>query len=325
VTEPDVINLQMAGDMLPEGYELFTGNTAFAGEIPENCTTVLIRSATTVDSQIKRVFPNLTGIIRIGTGVDNIDMTFCDKEDIRVYNAPGANADAVSDYVVCMMLVALRKIFALDPEDAASWNRFKFVGNSMSAQSIGIIGFGNIGKLVYKKLQGFGCKNFYVYDPFIGEAALPDGVTYALSIDDVLANSTVITLHLPLLPETHHIINRGNLELLADGAVLLNASRGGIVDEDAVIECMRHRRLVYVADTVEGEPVVRQGLLDEPNVIVTPHIASLTAESEYNMVKVAVDNFLSESRKDEVKRAPVGVRGLRLSHASEDNLSTFGS
>lgn len=306
MTEPDVINLQMVRDMLPERYVLFAGNTAFTGEIPENCTTLLIRSATTIDSHIKMTFPDLTSVIRIGAGVDNIDMALCRQVGIRVCNAPGANADAVSDYVVCMMLVALRKIFTLNPEDVTGWNRFKFTGNSMSAQSVGIIGFGNIGRLVHKKLQGFGCKSFYVYDPFVREDALPNGVTYAPSIGDVLTSSTVVTLHLPLLPETHHIINRDNLKLLSDGAILLNASRGGIVDEDAVIESVRSRQLIYVADTVEGEPVAKQALLDEPNVIVTPHIASLTVESEYNMVKVAVDNFLGKSRKEE-DRIPVGV------------------
>lgn len=311
VTEPDVINMQMVSDMLPEKYELFAGNVAFSGEIPGHCTTVLIRSATTIDSFIKTIFPSLTKIIRIGTGVDNIDMAFCKRAGIRVYNAPGANADAVSDYVVCMMLVALRKVFALDPEDVASWNRFKFTGNSMSAQSVGIIGFGNIGRLVHKKLRGFGCKNFYVYDPFVRKEALPVDVGYASSIDGVLSKSTVVTLHLPLLPETHHIINRENLQLLPEGAILLNASRGGIVDEDAVIESTQNRQLIYIADTVEGEPMTKQGLLDAPNIIVTPHIASLTIESEHNMVKMAVDNFLNGSRTGKVERVPVGAQDLK--------------
>lgn len=91
---------------------------------------------------IKTALPNLDSIIRVGAGVDNIDTAFCGQEGIRVYNAPGANADAVSDYVVCMMLVVLRKVFALNPDDITSWNRFKFTGSSISAQSVGIIGFG---------------------------------------------------------------------------------------------------------------------------------------------------------------------------------------
>lgn len=294
VTEPDVINLRVVRDILPEKYELFAGNVAFSGGIPEHCTTLLIRSATTIDSHIKTAFPNLDSIIRVGAGVDNIDTAFCEQEGIRVYNAPEANADAVSDYVVCMMLVALRKIFALNPDDIMSWNRFKFTGSSISAQSVGIIGFGNVGRLVHKKLQGFGCKDFYIYDPFVRKEALPDDVTYVPTIDDVLTSSTVVTLHLPLLPETRHIINSENIKLLPEGAILLNASRGGIVDEDAVIESARNRQLIYIADTVEGEPKVKQGLLDAPNVIVTPHIASLTIESEYNMAKWLSITFLMD-------------------------------
>lgn len=296
VTEPKAINMRLVQSLLPETYELFAGNTAFTGEIPESCTTLLIRSATTIGANVKTAFPNLTGIIRVGSGVDNIDMAFCKQEGIGVYTAPGANADAVSDYVVCMMLVALRKISTLTAEDIASWNRFKFTGHSMSAQSVGIVGFGNVGKLVHRKLQGFGCESFCVYDPFVSEASLPEGVTYAASVEDVLRSSTIVTLHLPLLPATRHIINRENLALLPQGAILLNAARGGIVDETAVAESVRRQGLVYVADTVEGEPLVKPELLHTESVIITPHIASLTAESEQNMIRMAVGNFLGSNK-----------------------------
>ncbi len=295
VTEPSAINLREARRLIPAKYELVSGNTSFDGVIPETCTTLLIRSATVINPSVKDVFSNLKSIIRIGTGVDSIDMAFCDRENVHVYTAPGANADAVSDYIVCMMLVALRKITTLTPHDVATWNRFKFTGRSMSNQSIGIIGFGNIGRQVHDKLQGFACKGFFIYDPFMQEDRLPNNVTSMSSVGDVFAHSDIVTLHLPLTPQTRHLISRRELELLPEQAILLNASRGGIVKEEDVVEAVRSRGLTYIADTVENEPEVAPALLQEDNILITPHIASLTKESESNMLKLAIDNFLSQA------------------------------
>jgi D-3-phosphoglycerate dehydrogenase len=292
VSEPDVINMREVRQLLPAYYELFPGDVSFAGAIPDNCTTLLIRSATVVTSSIKDIFPNLKSIIRVGTGLDTIDTKFCAQENIRICNAPGANADAVSDYVICMMLVALRRITTLSPEDVATWNRFKFTGRNLSDQTIGIIGYGNIGKLVHEKLKGFSCKDFYVYDPFVREDTLPNDTTYAASLEKILTQSDIVTLHLPLLPETHHMLNKANLQFLPENAVLINASRGGIVNEVDIVEATQRQKITYIADTVESEPVVSKELVQEKSVIVTPHIASLTRGSESNMLKVAIDNFL---------------------------------
>ncbi len=292
VTEPEAIDVGSVKELFSARYELYSGSTDFTGHIPESCTTLLIRSATNITPSIKNTFPNLKHIIRVGTGVDSIDMDFCNKEAIRVYNAPGANADAVSDYVVGMMLLALRKYHTLTDKDIASWNRFKFVSHSLSSQSIGIIGFGHIGREVHKKLRGFNCRDFFVYDPYVSQASLPEDVESMASVDAVLARSNIVTLHLPLMPQTRHLVNAGNLKLLPKHAILINASRGGIVDEAAAAETARSHDLVYVADTVENEPHVAPDLRQEANIIITPHIASLTEESERSMLTLAVENYL---------------------------------
>lgn len=291
VTEPEAINLNIVREHLPEGWEIVSGTTDFSGNGQEGCSALIIRSATKITADIKQVFPNLQHVIRVGVGVDNIDMDFCGREGIAVYNAPGANADAVSDYVVGMMFHALRKIYLLTAQDVAGWNRSKFTGHSMAERSIGIIGFGNIGKQIFRKLQGFNCKAFVVYDPFVKQADMPEGVTYAGTVEEVLQNSDIVTLHVPLLPTTTYLINKDNLPLLPEGAILINASRGGIVSEADVVEHLRSHDLVYIADTVEGEPHVSSDLLAAQNVIVTPHIASLTQESDDNVVAVALENF----------------------------------
>ncbi len=295
ISEPQAINLEVTREVLPaEEYELVAGSPSFDGDpaVLQACEVLMIRSGTHVTDAIRAVFPNLQHIVRVGVGVDNIDLAFCKQQGISVYNAPGANADAVSDYVVTMMFYALRNLHQLTQDDARTWNRFKFTGRSMAGRSIGIIGFGNIGKQIFTKLQGFECRAFYVYDPFIKAEDMPDGVTYAETVDTVLRQSDVVTLHVPLLPTTQYMINRSNLSLLPEGAILINASRGGIVNEADVVAQAAKRTLTYIADTVENEPHPSTALLEASHVIVTPHIASLTEESDENMVRVALRNFL---------------------------------
>lgn len=291
ITEPEVINSKTIKGLLSSDYEVIQGNTSFDGT-PADCTTIIIRSETTITSAIFEKIPKLAHIIRIGTGVDAIDIDFCNKNNIAVYNAPGANADAVSDYVIAMIFSALRKINTLSRKDVETWNRFKFTGHSMSSRSIGIIGFGNIGKQIFHKLQNFGCAGFYVYDPFVDAKDLPHGVTHAASVEEVLEKSNIVTLHVPLIPSTRYLINKATLHLLGSDSILVNASRGGIVNENDVIEYAKQNDLTYIADTVENEPHASNSLIDSENTIITPHIASLTHESEENMIKFAVDNFL---------------------------------
>lgn len=294
VTEPSVINMQIVRARLAREWEIVEGTPSVDGYDIEDCSALLIRSETTVTSSVKDTFPELQHIIRVGVGVDAIDMEFCDRENIAVYNAPGANADAVSDYVVSMMLLALRNMHLLSLRDVELWNRFKFTGRSMAGRSIGIVGFGNIGRQIFSKLQGFQCKAFFVYDPFVRQEDMPEGVTYAATLEEVLRFSDIVTLHVPLLPSTKYLINKDNLKLMPENAILINASRGGIVNEADVIAHMRDHSLVYVADAVEGEPSVSEGLINAASAFVTPHIASLTKESDDNMITVALDNFLQK-------------------------------
>jgi phosphoglycerate dehydrogenase-like enzyme len=247
-----------------------------------------------VTDQIKSFFPNLKNVIRVGTGLDNVDLAFCKREGIAVYSAAGANADAVAEYVVSVMLLVLRRLYQLTEQDAIDWNRLKFLGASMSEQTIGLVGFGNIGKLLHKKLSGFSYKTFFVYDPYINPVDAPEGVTVVTSIEELMKQSTIVSLHLPLTEETRNIINKDKLRLLAKDAILINSSRGGIVDELAVLELLNaSAQFVYVADTVIDEPHGNRELFGHERVIVTPHIASLTTQANVQMTEVALDNFLS--------------------------------
>lgn len=293
VTEPDVIDVNEVKRLLPDGmFTVTPGQAGFAPGFTSAAQALLIRSDTTVDSSIKQFFPQLRAVIRVGTGLDNVDVGYCRSAGIEVFNAAGANADAVAEYVAAMILYVKRGLYRLNPEDVASWNRFAFRGQSVEGQTVGIVGFGHIGRLLQRKLAGLGCKKFLAYDPYVPADAIAETGAAAADLSAVLRESDIVSLHLPLLPETHHIINAEKLEMLKDGALLINAARGGIVDEAALLAAGKN--ITYVADTVENEPKINPALLKRGNVIVTPHIASLTAESERAMLHVALANYLEK-------------------------------
>lgn len=293
ITEPEAIDIQLVRRHLKgELFELVAGDTAFSGQEAAECQVLLIRSATKIGQDIKNHFPHLKAVIRAGTGLDNVDVESCKRQGIGVFNAPGANAEAVADYVITMVLYALRNVYLLNREAVIAWDRFKFNGRDIAAQTVGIIGFGNIGRILQRKLVGLGCTKFLVYDPYLDQnMAMPEGAML-VGLERVLKESTIVSFHVPLMPDTTHLLGGHNMGMLQHGAILVNASRGGIVDEDALLAVMDAKGLIYIADTVVGEPRVNPMLLENQRVIITPHIASLTAESQEKMVTNALDNFL---------------------------------
>ena len=173
-----------------------------------------------------------------------------------------------------------------------TWNRRKFVGQAVADHTVGIIGFGNIGRLLYGKLRGLGCQRFLIHDPYLPEDAVLETDCQKVSLDELLRTSTVVSLHLPLTKETAYLLGGRNLLLIQPGAIIVNAARGGIVDEKALLELFPEKHWTYIADTVENEPHVDPALLAHEDIIITPHIAGLTEASEQALIRIAIDNFL---------------------------------
>jgi len=293
VTEPNAIDISLVAKTLgTTPHTLSAGNPSFTNGNPKDCNVVLFRSATHIGNDILQHMPGLKHAVRVGTGLDNVDRAFCQQAGIAVYNAPGANADAVAEYVLAAMLMALRNIHLVKRSDIETWDRFKFAGHSVASRRIGIIGFGHIGRLLYEKLHSLGCRDFLLYDPYVHDA--PADATL-VPLDGLMQHCDIISLHLPLLPQTQHCINAEKLAYLRKNAILLNASRGGVVDEAAVLAQMQQTPFTYIADTVEGEPRVNPALLDNPNIIITPHIASLTSEAETAMVRSSIQNLVDSN------------------------------
>ncbi|MGX9690613.1 hydroxyacid dehydrogenase [Achromobacter anxifer] len=264
----------------PELVERREALLAAAGE----ADALIVRNRSQVDAALLQAAPRLRAVGRLGVGLDNIDLDGCAARGIAVIPATGANARAVAEYVIGTALMLLRGAYASSAEVAAgAWPRTA-LSQGLEAQNrmLGIVGFGGIGRLTARLAQGLdmrvaGC-----------DAALPPdhpawretGVA-ALPLDELLAQADVVTLHLPLTPGTRQLLDAGRIARMRPGAVLINTSRGGIVDESALAQALRAGHLRGAAlDVFDQEPLPAGGpLASAPNVILTPHIAGLTQEA----------------------------------------------
>ena len=230
--------------------------------------------------------PNLMVIARVGVGVDTVDVAAATANGVLVTTTPGANEDSVADHTLALMLALVRRV----PEHDRSlrerrWDR----GGAMTPgdlwrSTVGIVGSGRIGRAVVRRLRGFGCA-ILVSDPALEQ---PDEGTRLVSLDELLAESDVVSLHVPLLPETRGLIGRRELALMRPTAVLVNAARGHIVDEAELAAALRGGRLAGAAlDVFAEEPPFDSELLELRNVIVTPHVAGMSVGSIAAMTEQA--------------------------------------
>ena len=243
--------------------------------------------------------PSLRAVGRAGAGVNNIPVPVLSKRGIPVFNAPGANANAVKELVLAGMLIAARNLApALDfvrglkkgegLDKTVESGKKQFAGFELPGHTLGVIGLGKIGSLVADAAIRLGM-NVLGYDPHITvEAAwsLPSQVRRANSVDDLLKASHFVTLHVPLVEKTRDLVNAKNIDLLPKGAVLLNFSREGVVSEEAVAKALASQRLRwYVTDFPSA------ALLANPGVIALPHLGASTAEAEDNSAVMVVDEL----------------------------------
>lgn len=240
---------------------------------------------------LKNAPASLKVISRHGVGLESVDLDAAREQGITVCNTPGANADAVAEAAMGLILSVLRKI-PLSDHYVRSNNWKRSEGRLIKGQTVGVIGMGNIGKGVIRRCQGFGAK-FMAYDPYFDEAfAAEYGVTPA-GIEDVLKNADIVTLHLPSTPETYHIINAETLAMMKPGAVLINTARGELVDEAALYEALKSGHLGGAGlDVYSSEPIYNSPLFELDNIVVTPHMAGNTSDTTMNMGMWALDNAI---------------------------------
>jgi len=243
---------------------------------------LIVRSATKVRKDMIDAAKNLKVIGRAGVGLDNIDVEYAKSNGIKVLNTPGATSISVAELTIGLILAVMRKIAYADRETrAGNWPKKKCKGIEMYGKTLGIIGIGRIGKEVAKRAKVFGMKVLY-YDVYRPDEATERelGVEYR-DLDTLISESDVITLHVPLLPETKHLINAERIAKMKDGAIIINAARGGIVDEEALYEALKSGKLYGAAlDVYENEPLKESKLFELDNVVLTPHIGAQAKEGQ---------------------------------------------
>jgi (S)-sulfolactate dehydrogenase len=254
----------------------------------------IVRNRTQVRGDALAAAAKLRVVGRLGVGLDNIDVDACERRGIEVIAATGANAVSVAEYVVTAALVLLRGAYsATKAVEAGTWPRQMLSkGREAAGKVVGLVGFGSIGRCTADKAVALGMQ-VIGYDPMV----MPDDPAWAghrvepRSLEALLRESDVVSLHLPLGNETRGLLHRGRLELMKRDAILVNTARGGIVDEGAVAALLREGRLGGAAlDVFEEEPLAAGSVLTgAPNLILTPHIAGVTHEANERVSALIAD------------------------------------
>lgn len=261
---------------------------------------LIVRNRTQVDAQLLAVAPRLRVVGRLGVGLDNIDVAACRARAIEVFPATGANALAVAEYVIASVMVLLRGAYLSSAEVAAGkWPRPRLSqGRETAGRTLGLVGFGGIGQLTAKLAQALGMQ-VLAYDPLLAS----DAPLWAVSavarreLDELLTQADAVSLHVPLTAQTRGLLDAARIGCMKVQAVLINTSRGGIVDETALAQALQSGKLAGAAlDVFESEPLSADSVLaTAPNLILTPHIGGVTHESNIRvstMIAAKVADFL---------------------------------
>lgn len=269
--------------LLPhEKFDLVEVNTQEAYDTM-TCAEIMILRIFKAPKEVIERNKNLKMILRWGAGFDSVDIEAAGKNGVLVTNTPGANAGAVSELAVLLMLAVGRRLMCHeDSLRRGEWSKNTFINSSYTLNNkvVGIVGAGNIGRQVARKVQAFGATTQY-YDPYRLTPAMEEEFRLKfVSLDEVLKTSDVITLHVPLTDENKHMINAGNIAEMKDGAIIINTARGGLIDDHALAEAVKSGKLSGAGlDGVEREPLQPDDeLLTTPNIIVTPHVGGGTAD-----------------------------------------------
>ena len=248
--------------------------------VPE-ADALLVRSATTVDAEVLAAAPKLKIVARAGVGLDNVDVDSATERGVLVVNAPTSNIHSAAEHAVALLLSASRQIPAADASlREHTWKRSSFSGTEIFGKTVGVVGLGRIGQLVAQRLAAFEA-HIVAYDPYVSPARAAQLGIELLPLDELLARADFISVHLPKTPETAGLIDKDALAKTKPGVVIVNAARGGLVDEAALAEAVNngHVRAAGI-DVFSSEPCTDSPLFDLPQVVVTPHLGASTEEAQ---------------------------------------------
>ena len=261
----------------------------------QDCRALIVRNRTQVTSKLLKSGPNIQVIGRLGVGLDNIDTEACQEQGIEVCPAIGANSISVAEYSIAAMLILLKRgIFDVrERVIAGEWPRTELMGLEAAGRSFGLIGYGAISREVAKRAQALGMQ-VTAFDPFINEDDPVWDIAKKATLDEIITTNNVISCHVPLNNDTYHVIDETAIARMRKGTIVINASRGGVVDEKAIIAGLKSKKLGGAAlDVFEYEPLDQKSgaeFRDAPNLLITPHVAWATEEADIKTGTVTVAN-----------------------------------
>ena len=268
----------------------------------QDAVGIVVRSKVEIDRHFIDAVPSLRFIGRVGAGMETIDTAYAEEKGVCCLNSPEGNRDAVGEHAVGMLLCLLNNIARSDAEVRQGiWRREANRGHELGALTVGIIGLSNMGRAFAQRLRGFGCR-IVAYDKYKPSGHAPEWVE-EVSLEELQRVADVVSLHVPLTPETRHYIGSAFIEAMAKPFYLVNTSRGAVVDTRAVAEALQSGRLLGAAldvleyenmqsDSLGAVPNEVQQLMQSPRTVLTPHVAGWTVESKRKLASVLADKII---------------------------------
>jgi len=250
-------------------------------EAVADADALLVRSATTVDAEVIAAAPKLKIVARAGVGLDNVDVDAATGRGVLVVNAPTSNIHSAAEHALALLLSAARQVPAADATlREHTWKRSSFSGTEIFGKTVGVVGLGRIGQLVAARLAAFGT-HIVAYDPYVSSARAAQIGIELVSLDELLSRADFISVHLPKTKETAGLLGKENLAKTKPGVIIVNAARGGLIDEQALADAITSGHVRGAGlDVFSTEPCTDSPLFDLPQVVVTPHLGASTAEAQ---------------------------------------------
>jgi len=317
-------NVLITGALHPKALELFQGaddvEISYHPDIPREdilahlpgAHALVTRSETNITRELIDAAPKLKVIARAAVGVGNIDVDYATERGILVINTPGKNTNSAAELTMGLLLAAMRKIVpAHGHMTEQRWDRHTFTGTELMGKTIGIVGLGNVGHRVAGFANAFDMR-VLAYDPYIADEVFDAHHARKVDLDTLVAEADVLTVHVPMTAETRGMIGPSHFARMKDGIVVLNAARGGIIDEQALLEGLRSGRVAAAGiDTWLVEPPRDNPFRDLPQVVMTPHIGASTREAQLRVAESIADQTLRALR-DEVVDYPVNMPRVKV-------------
>lgn len=242
---------------------------------------LLVRSATKVDAEVFAATSRLKVVARAGVGLDNVEVPAATARGVLVVNAPTSNIVSAAEHAVALLLAVARRVPAADASlRGGEWKRSAFSGVELAGKTVGVVGLGKIGQLFAQRIGSFGTE-LIAYDPFVSAARAAQLGIELVTLDELLARADVISVHLPKTPETKGLIGAEALAKTKQGVLIVNAARGGLIDEQALADAVRDGQVGGAGvDVFVEEPTTSNPLFELPNVVVTPHLGASTGEAQ---------------------------------------------